>query len=251
MKKKQIFDGVSDLLTSDSQRFLKNAYKKGISKQNKLWEIYLKPNLLDRGNDTHTPILPVADYRGRRKEHAETLLASNASDADIQAKSPYFMNALRIPKRGVEYGLHADGTTKWEPPRERFVNAGFLVFTIEIDNEDLAFFEKQLSWCRDSTGKGKPNNSPIGKVDKELSRYIDYRGVTAVYSCSKSIHFHFVFDSKHLSKSMSESERRILDKWQGDVPDNQLADLYPTRWLEVVSIFRRVIGYQSDVDKTQ
>jgi hypothetical protein len=251
MTEKTLFEGTSSLLSSDAKRQLKKSYKAGIGNRNGLWELYLKPNLLDRGNGTHTPIVPVDDYRGRREEHADTLIASNASDAYIQAKSPYFMNPLRIPNQSSEYGHYDDGSPKWEPPSKRFTNVGFLVFTIEIDNEDLAFLEQQLSWCRDSTGKGRPKNSPIGKVDKELSRYIDYRGVTAVYSGSKSIHFHFVFDTKHLSTSLSESDRRILDKWQGDVPDSQLADLYRIKWLEVVSIFRRVIGYQGDVDETQ
>ena len=219
-----IFDGTTSVLNGEVGRFLRRAYSKGPEQNNRLWQHYLRPHLRDIDGGTYVPLLPRDDYRGRRPEHVDGLLRNETPDAVIQENSPYFINSLRDPKRDHRYGEYWDRTPKYEPSRDRLTNIGFLVYTIEFDLNLVSALEQQISWCIGSRGTRK--GSILWTIEKELARYRDYRGVTAVYSGGKSVHFHFVFDTRHLKRSLCEGDRRSLEKWQGDVPDVALADLY-------------------------
>ena len=171
-------------------------------------------------------------------------MQEGATDDQILGLSPLFCMPLRLARFGPEYGRN--GIPKWERPSDRLTNVGFWIFTMEIDSPDLAVLEEQLFWCR-SRGR-KPADSPLGDVDKELRQFKDYRGVTAVYGGNKSIHFHFVFDTRHISSHLSLS-RQEQANWQGDVSDACLRDLYRLCWNRLAEVFTRVLGTDLEVDR--
>jgi len=125
------------------------------------------------------------------------------------------------------------------PPSERAHNAGFGVYTIEFDHMPLTD-QFQIIW----SGKVK-------RIDAELRRYRDYRGYEAVYSGSKSIHFHFVFDIRHLKHELIVTgNSSYRDYWTQDLPDLLLRPSYEICWYRLATIFRGIaeISDQADVN---
>ena len=244
MKHSAQFSGETDLLTRQAKSQLVRAYRSPAEKRNGLWTHFLKPNLLNQERKTYVPLLPRAKYEGSRQEHIESLIEENATDDQVLGSSPLFCMPLRLAQYGPRFGR--DGMSKWERPSDRLINAGFWVFTMEVDMPELSVLEEQLLWCR-SRGK-KPIDSPLGDVDKELRQFKDYRGVTAVYGGNKSIHFHFVFDTRHVSAELSLS-RQARANWQGDVSDACLKELYRRCWNQLAEVFTRVLGTDLKVDR--
>jgi hypothetical protein len=74
-----------------------------------------------------------------------------------------------------------------------------IIVTHEIDTESLAEFEHVLAWTRGS--KGDFNKSPFADLDRRLWGCREYRGYSIVYSGRRSLHFHFVFQTKHLDNA--------------------------------------------------
>lgn len=243
MKRQIYFSGQTNLLSKRSEAQLMRAFDARMEERNGLWTHYLKPHLVDVDRGTYVPLLPRPNYPGYRQDHIECLIRESASDEEILARSPRFCMPLREASYGRQFG--DGGKAAWERPSDRLVNAGFWVFTMEVDAEELADLEEQLSWCR-SRGK-KPSDSPIGDVDKALRRLRDYRGVTAVYSGNKSVHFHFVFDTCHISSELSKN-KSASKKWLGDVPDVCLKDLYRQCWGEIANIFTENLSTHLTVD---
>lgn len=244
MKHLTQFSGETDLLTGQAKSQLVRAYRSPAEKRNGLWTHFLKPNLLNQDRKTYVPLLPRAKYEGSRQEHIESLIEEGATDDQVLGLSPLFCMPLRLARYGTKYGR--DGMPKWERPSDRLINAGFWVFTMEVDSPELAVLEEQLLWCR-SRGK-KATDSPIGDVDKELRQFRDYRGVTAVYGGNKSVHFHFVFDTRHICSDLSLS-RQVKTNWQGDVSDPCLKGLYKLCWNQLAEVFTRVLGTNLEVDR--
>ncbi len=244
MKHLTQFSGETDLLKGPAKSLLVRAYRSPIEKRNGLWTHFLKPNLLNQERQSYVPLLPRAKYEGSRQEHIESLIEESATDDEILGLSPLFSMPLLLARFGPEYSR--DGVAKWERPSDRLINAGFWVFTMEIDSPELAVLEEQLLWCR-SRGK-KLTDSPIGNVDKELRQFRDYRGVTAVYGGNKSVHFHFVFDTRHIFSDLSLG-RQAKANWQGDVSDPCLKDLYRLCWNQLAEVFTRVLGTNLEVDR--
>ena len=75
----------------------------------------------------------------------------------------------------------------------------FLIVTHEFDCETKEQFEETLAWSRSSGG-------PFSELDKELQRYRDYRGYCIVFAGRRSLHFHFLFDTKHLKYAQFDAD---------------------------------------------
>jgi hypothetical protein len=99
----------------------------------------------------------------------------------------YFGNALLIPAGYGRPGFDIDLAPK---PLLRATNPGFVVVTIEHDCQNRDQFEEVIFWTTPTGG--------FGDVDVELRKHKDYAGFCIVYSGNKSLHFHFVFDTRHL-----------------------------------------------------
>ena len=93
------------------------------------------------------------------------------------SKFTHFLNPLMLPTGGI-------------PPKLRATNAGFLIVTHDFDGELAEEFEETLNWSREG--------GPFEALHRELSRYKDYRGYCIVFTGRRSLHLHFLFDTKHL-----------------------------------------------------
>lgn len=92
-------------------------------------------------------------------------------------------------------------------PSDRITNAGFMVVTIEFDWESAEDFDRNIGWF---SGKGgKFQLSQFAEANRQLSRYREYRGFSAVYSGRRSIHIHFLFDTKHLVNAPFSAEFEV------------------------------------------
>jgi hypothetical protein len=132
-------------------------------------------------------------------------------------------------------------TLSWgeSPPSERTHNAGFAVYTIEFDHMPLAD-QLRLIW----SGK-------IKQIDAELRRFRDYRGYEAVYSGSKSVHFHLIFDLRHLKHALiTAGNSSYRDNWTRDLPDALLRPAYGICWDRLATIFRCVAEVDDQPDQT-
>lgn len=123
------------------------------------------------------------------------------------------------------------------PPSERVYNAGFVVYTIEFDQMPLAD-QLRIIW----SGK-------LRSIGEQLERYQDYRGCEAVYAGNKSVHFHFVFDIRHLKRELAFSGNGPLrDKWVSDLPDVLLRPAYAVCWDRLRQVFREIAEVDDQPD---
>ncbi len=105
----------------------------------------------------------------------------------------YFTNPLVLP---LGYDAPNFEVKNAPVPKDRLTNGGFIVLTSELDCERIEEFEQNLNWFAGKDGDFA--SAPFAALDKELGRHQDYRGYCAVYSGRRSIHTHFVYDTKHL-----------------------------------------------------
>jgi hypothetical protein len=130
-------------------------------------------------------------------------------------------------------------TLSWgdTPPSERTCNAGFAVYTMEFDHMPVAD-QLRIIW----SGKLK-------RIDAELCQFRDYRGYEAVYSGGKSIHFHFVFDLRHLKHDLiTAANSSYRDNWTRDLPDALLRPSYELCWNRLAAIFRSIAEIDDEPD---
>lgn len=207
--------------------------------RNKFWNLYLRPHLLDEARDIHVCLAPKKEYGAHRHEHAATMLRAGADDQHLQAFTQLFAHPMRLPQW---IGDH------WGPrPTERLTNAGFAIQTFEVDSPLIEMFETQMGWCR-SAGK-KTVDSPIGRVDQMLKRFHDFRGIAVVYSGNRSLHIHTIWDTRHLSRALSDAAGdRQLAAWQGDLSDADFQRLYRSVWEELAVEIKQVLQLEGEFD---
>src|SRR5439155_9598338 len=115
-------------------------------------------------------------------------------------------------------------------PTLKATNCGFVVVTNEYDCET----RDQLSeLCMSSTGKFK-------EVDAELRKYQDYLGYSVVFSANRSVHFHIVFDTKHLNEA--PHQQAFEDRCKAYAEQSAfMANVHQTYWVKVVEVMDRTI----------
>lgn len=196
--------------------------------------------LSDHTDAIHVPMLSAREVHGHYQPAVEDAVREFLRYGDGDPREAFenvqfISNPLVRPTEPTE---HATGR-RYPYPSERIANGGFVILTIEFDERDLGFFEEQLSWCRPRGSKQKAHDCPLGDLDRDLAtEFRDYRGVAVVYSGGKSIHFHFVFDTVHLSLGLYKLYGRDSDAFAADLPADQFAALVKQRWYRLAEIFR-------------
>lgn len=170
----------------------------------------IRANLFSHGE--HYLYLAPAD--GGHRNNFDAFHSSRVArgDADI-AEFAVFAG----PFRYCPVGMRAMAS----PPSARPVNIGFLVHTIEFDTVGLG---RQLHFAR-----------RIGKIDRRLREFCDYRGHAVVYSGGKSPHYHFLSDLHHL-RHIPHAARH--GKFSGEMPEEYLPELHRRAWARLSEIFR-------------
>lgn len=155
--------------------------------------------------------------------------------------TPFFGNPLTIPAGYEEIDFIAEDAAA---PILRLTNAGFLVVTAELDPNTLEEFEETLSWTR-----GKDDDfrqSLFARIDTRLCEFNDYRGYCVVFSGRRSLHFHFVFDTKHLRNCPWDATARE----RHDAPQCALmAKVHERYWDCVTAIFSETVGRSLPFDR--
>ena len=141
----------------------------------------------DLARGLHIPLSDHVRLRAKFNENFGTF--PHEITADVGTPLCFFSNPLLIPEG---YDRPDFDVTRALPPTLRATNAGFLIATIEHDCHSRDQFEEIVGWLA-ASGRFK-------EVDA-LRKYKEYCGYSAVFSGNGSVHFHFVFDTRHLSKA--------------------------------------------------
>jgi hypothetical protein len=149
-------------------------------------------------------------------------------------KLVYFGNPLLLPD-------HQFCGDQFSPPKLRVTNAGILCITLEFDPDSVEQFEETLHW---TGAKGK-----FGSVEKALRQYSDYRGYSIVFSGSRSLHFHFLFDTKHLRAVPFNASPAV--RWENRlVHAGIMENAYQLYWYRIVEIFAECLSPSFGTDKS-
>ncbi|MCR9073175.1 MAG: hypothetical protein NXI18_15805 [Alphaproteobacteria bacterium] len=111
--------------------FSPTSYKK----RNAFFKKFIIP-LLDH-DAVHVPLVNSQIQLGYNHLPAQNALAEVGSPLDIQPLYCLFANPLRLPAYGPGYNDERYAS-RWEPPSVRFTNAGWWVFTFEVDSKNLS-----------------------------------------------------------------------------------------------------------------
>lgn len=193
-----------------------------------------------------------ATVPGRNHQFAQTMASSPRFGwYEALAVTALFTNAL-----SVDYANPSCDPERWTPPSQRVVGGGPVVFTVEFDVPEVAFFERQMAWCR-SAGK-RPEDAPMGAIFREFSQFPDFLGLTVNWSGNKSLHIHAVFDSEAIWELTGLDRRAMRAGFQAHwdlvaqkvtallgVPDGVVAD----RALRHPEAFRRLPWGAREIDK--
>ena len=166
--------------------------------------------------------------------------------APINQHFPYtfFTNPLLLP---LGYDAPDFEVEHAPAPKDRLTNAGFLVVTSELDCERIEEFEQNLDWFAGKDGDFA--SAPFAALDKELGRHQEYRGYCAVYSGRRSIHMHFLYDTKHLINAPWEAD------WQSKLDSRSqtaavMKKAYGMAWDHVHQCMDRILAPLAKPDKT-
>src|SRR5215472_11499493 len=188
--------------------------------QSDLWKHYIGPHLYHPGSHYiyTSPDPDRIKYKNWRPE-----ITALAFEHRSVAPCAVFSNTLSW----------IDGTDL--SPSERTYNAGFAVYTVESDFMPL---DDQLRIIYSGLLK---------RIDNEFRQYRDYRGYEVVYSGSKSVHFHFCFDLRHLKHDLTiNGNSSYRDNWTRDVPDCLLRPAYAACWDRLAVTFRGIAHLEPD-----
>ncbi len=148
----------------------------------------LLANAVDRTRGIYLPLSSHLYLPAKLTENFEEL--PHRITADVGTSLSFFGNALLLPPG---YDAPSFDVDQALAPTLRATNAGSVFVSIEHDCQNIDQFE-EIASCTASTGSFK-------EVNSELRKYKDYNGYSIVFSGSRSFHFHFVFDTRHLIKA--------------------------------------------------
>jgi hypothetical protein len=150
---------------------------------------WIQSSAFDRIKGIHVPVSEIVETSAADALNgSKTFARTPFNFPDMPPVPRFFSNALLV------------GTEK---PSLRGTNAGLIIVTHEIDTESLDEFEHVLAWTR---GSGDFTKSPFADLDRRLCRCHEYRGYSIVYSGRRSLHFHFLFETKHLDNAPWEAD---------------------------------------------
>jgi hypothetical protein len=151
----------------------------------------IETHAFDATRGFYVPVADFVELDGKLPAYSEKLCPTRFPNSVFPYC--YFTNALLIP---VGYGDDGFDEKSALKPKYRATNIGFVTITIEYDCQTTDQMEECLAWTR-----GEFSRSPFAAVDRDLTRFADYRGFTMVFSGNKSIHFHVLFSTKHLESA--------------------------------------------------
>jgi hypothetical protein len=154
----------------------------------------------------------------------------------------FFSNPLVIPPG---HGLPDFDSDLAATPIDRLTNAGWMVVTVEFDWESVEEFDKNLEWFAGKDGDFRA--APFAQLDKELQRHHEYRGFCAVYSGGRSVHMHFLYDTKHLTNAPWDADAQTRIDWQSEIAA-VMKEAHELAWTHVVGHLSRILKPSREPD---
>lgn len=190
----------------------------------------------DQRRAVYVPLGSHPYLRGRLTEDFASL--PQKVTADKGTPLCFFGNPLMLPKGWGSAGFDIDAAEK---PSLRATNTGLLVVTIEHDCKDRTHFE---DICESLAANG-----PFAQIDRELRQYRDYDGYCVVLSGNRSLHFHFLFNTRQIAQvphEQAEHERRQCHHVHAAVMSN----VHQVYWNAVMETMDGQLGSPVPVDKS-
>jgi hypothetical protein len=202
-------------------------------------------NVFDPGRGLYLPLSPVVNLPGKLPDVSKSAGGIVPSPNVVPFPASLFTNPLLIPPGYGNPGFNADLAAK---PKSRATNAGFVIVTIEFDCAEPSQFDENLAWTRGSKGDGDFAHAPLADLDRQLRTITEYRGFSIVFSGNKSLHFHFVFSTGHLSNAPSQAlgSERIQDFAQSSALVQNAHRIY---WDHVHDTFVRILAPSMEADR--
>lgn len=233
---RRIFREFASNLTDDQRAFFLAAID---APDNSLYEDFIRPRLLTETYYTYTALsVREEDQRPAwNPGYTQEILDAHGPDG-AQSHVGVFTNPLRWPS----YDAVA---RRWSgPPRKRATNAGYCVYTFELDKLAGADRPGLVRYMLDRIRGGV-----IHKLDRKLKRFFDYRGLSVVYSGGKSFHVHLVFDLRHLRRNLAYvGNSKYKERWTCDVPDEFLRAAHAEYFNRLRHDFDEAIGERLEFD---
>jgi hypothetical protein len=158
--------------------------------------------------------------------------------ADLGTTLCLFGNPLLLPNDFDHPQFDPSNAVK---PSLRATNAGLVVVTVEYDCESRDQFEQMFDWLC-STGKFK-------EVDKKLKEYRDYTGYCVVLSANRSLHFHFTFDTRHLTAAPYDQPFEL--RWQSHHAQSAvMSNVHQVYWNTVADLMAEMLAPPVAADKS-
>lgn len=211
---RRIFAELATNLTNDERAFFLAAIEEP---DNGLYIDFIEPRLLVAGAYyTYTAPSTDEDEQEKAWNPTYTQAALKYGPRTAQLGFGIFTNPLRWPSRDAAAG-------RWTGrPSERATNAGYCVYTFEVDHLASGTRADLIHEMIDRVRGGA-----IEKLDRNLKQFFDYRGSVIVYSGGKSFHIHLVFDLRHLRRDLAfVGNSKYKQRWTCDVPDEYLRGAY-------------------------
>lgn len=187
---------------------------------------------LDLSRAVYVPFGSHPYLRGRMTEDFSAL--PKAITADEGTPLCFFGNPLLLPQ-GWDSPTFDIGRV--DQPSLRATNAGFLVVTVEHDCKERGHFEHICGWL----------SGPLKQADQELKKFGDYDGYSVVLSGNKSLHFHFVFSTRHLLEAPYDQNDH--ERWDcRHVHAAVMSNAHQLYWNAVVEIMERQLPSPVPVD---
>jgi hypothetical protein len=191
--------------------------------------------------------LPISDYvglTGKFPTFSEQLALNGSLFPRAPFPTQFFTNPLLIPSG---YGTLTFDENAADSPTMRVSNGGFLIVTIEFDCSSREEFEQNLAWTR---GKNDDfRQSAFAQVDTKLREFNDYRGYTIVFSGNRSLHFHFVFSTRHLSKCPWDAHAGLRRGEDQSGHAALMANAHYQYWDRVSEVFSEKLGGNLQPDR--
>jgi hypothetical protein len=84
--------------------------------------------------------------------------------------------------------------------------------------------------------------SPFARVDQKLCEFNDYRGYAIVFSGNKSLHFHFIFSTRHLSQCPWDADVTLRQGEHQSRHSALMENAHAIYWDCVSQVFSELLG---------
>ncbi|SDK00488.1 hypothetical protein SAMN05216338_107921 [Bradyrhizobium sp. Rc2d] len=198
----------------------------------------LAQRLLSCALDTKRALyVPFGSHPYLRSRMTEDFAAvSRTITADQGTPLCFFGNPLLLPQGWGSPSFDIDGVAK---PILRATNAGFVVVTVEHDCTERSHFETICDWF----------NGHFSEVDHELRQHRDYDDYCVVLSGNRSLHFHFLFNTRHLLEAPHDQPGH--ERWSRYHVDSAvMSNAHQVYWKMVVEIMNGLLPVPLPADRS-